>query len=193
MAEGIAHNQTVATQASSWQSFKDQGDAVGLFAPRRYTPTRRLQLVDVDSVTLFASVRSFFTRILTPRIRRAANVPANELADYTTRGARYLARLTIESMGVVLRNKLEHLGESNLARELIGPETFTVGQPTLKPIAALIETFGTYQVTSRHHDRVLYVARLTRGPNRRFGVAALEASILGELYSKVISNNSLIK
>jgi hypothetical protein len=163
-----------APQKSAWSDLAGQLRSVDVIGATRKTAVYRIHRVAVDGPLLHRSLTSFYKRLLVSRIRRTAPCPANSVIEYADRGSRYLSRLTIESMAVVLRNKLEQYGEIDLSHTLLDQTPITIGARILKPISTLIETFGTYKINDRYHDRVLYVAILSRGGDRRFGCSNAE-------------------
>lgn len=167
---------TENTVPGPWQSLLTHQKATDAFGLRRDVPDARLVRVDVDGQKLHRSFASIYRRILLSRLRRYVTVPGNELTDYVNRGANALARITIQAMGGILRNKLEARGYPDLAEELIGAHVITTGAKIPKFVSQLVETFGLFEVRERYHDRTLYYTHLARGQNGRFGVNVADVS-----------------
>jgi hypothetical protein len=163
-----------SSNQSSITQFFNRLRATDIAGTYRKHAARHIIRVPVDGSRLHTSFSSLYKRVLIPRIRRAVNIPAHDVVQRTNDAANYLARTTIEQMAVCLRNKLESYGEPQIARDLLGVTPLAVGTDQLAFAATLIETFGTFSVMERHHDRVLYVAELTRGSNGRFGCTAAQ-------------------
>lgn len=91
--------------------------AIGI---RRDTPGRHIVEVSTNGQHLFDGFRALAKQLLAPRIRRHAAVPANDLQNYIQRCSNAIARQCVEGCALVLRSKLEHYDQPELAHRLFG-------------------------------------------------------------------------
>lgn len=169
---GTGSGPPAAAPANLWLGFKGSLRAVDALGVFRKTPEHRVQMVTVNRLYLFRSLTELYKRILTPRLRRVALVPANELSTMAVDCSRYLARQTMVQMAQTLRCKLESYGYGDMAYDMHQGRTFDLGISLPDPIVSLIETFGTFLVRESYHDRVLYVANLRCATDGRFNIPA---------------------
>lgn len=158
--------------SSAFATFASQLTAREVIGARRNYAVAHTHHVRTNGQLLFKSYAQFYRRLLTPRIRRVAAVPSQDLSTFMTRGANYLARMTLQDTAVTYRNKLEAHGMLDLSRRLFTTNTLSTGYKPIEPIRTLIETFGVYEAISRYHDRVIYLADLEEGDDHRFGNSA---------------------
>lgn len=166
----MSDETTRASRHGTYATFLAHAKARSVIGTMRYHAFTVIKEVEVNAHRLHRAMSSKFRRYLQPRIRRNVAAPAHELDEYINRGANYLARLFVEDCAVVLRNKLERYGHSDVAERYLGLRPLSIGHPMPEPFADLIETFGTYQITKGHHDRILYVCTLDLGEDRRYGI-----------------------
>jgi len=142
--------------------------------------------VNIDAPLLHRSLSSLLKRIIAPRIRRFAAVPANALQDTIDNAADGTARIVLLSMFSHARYQLEGIGEPDLANQIYGSRPLHVSQRLPQFLNALIETFGIYSVRTNHHEHAQYIATVPGNIDNFFNIPAGNVRNLSELQNQIL-------